>query len=219
MSFFDAIKTFGRGNVVFSDSWDDPFIEAMEADNPLRNKVAAALSPGSRKVWNRSSGKWDEFPNVNYAPYIVYGWTSGVAKSSKYQQAAFDFLGFYANRKNHQADLQVGRFGMNPFRQSDLDARLWTEHNGWSAAVARSYVETLEAQSKSRNRVLDLRIHRGQEYVHLLSVGVYRAITGRDTPQKALDDVALRWKELTERVGVDKQREAYRHVVRFEDGE
>ena len=219
MSFFDAIKTFGRGNVVFSDSWDDPFVEAMESDNPLRNKVAAALSPGSRKVWNRKTGKWDEFPAVNYAPYIVYGWTSGVAKSSRNKQAAFDFLGFYANRKNHQADLQVGRFGMNPFRQSDLDVRLWVDRGGWDPAVARSYVQTLEAQSKSRNRVLDLRIYRGQEYVQLLSVGVYRAITGRESPQAALDDVARRWKELTERIGVDKQREAYRHVVRFEDGE
>lgn len=219
MSFFDAIKTFGRGNVVFSDSWDDPFVEAMEPGNPLRNKVAATLSPGSRKAWNRRTGKWDDFPDVNYAPYIVYGWTSGVAKSSRHKQAAFDFLGFYANKKNHQADLHVGRYGMNPFRRSDLDARLWVEKAGWDPAVARSYVQTLESQSRSTNRVLDLRIHRGQEYVYLLSVGVYRAITGRESPQAALDEVARRWKALTQRVGVDRQREAYRHVVRFEDGE
>ena len=218
MSFFDTITAFGRGNVVFCDSWDDPFVEAMEPGNPLRNKVGAALSPGSRKVWNRDTGKWDEFPNVNYAPYIAYGWTSGVAKSSKHQQAAFDFLGYYGNRKNHQADLMVGSYGMNPFRQSDLDVRLWTGA-GWDPEVANSYVQMLEDQSKSRNRVLDLRIYRGQEYVYLLSVGVYRAITGRESPQAALDDVAERWKQLTQRIGVDKQREAYRNVVRFEDSE
>lgn len=219
MSFFDAIKTFGRGNVVFSDSWDDPFVEAMEPGNPLRNKVAAALSPGSRKVWNRRSGRWDSFAEPNRVPYIVYGWTAGVAKSSPHQDAAFDFLGYYANRRNHRADLHVGRFGMNPFRRSDLDERLWVEAAGWEPAVARSYVQTLQAQAASRNRVLDLRIHRGQEYVHILSVGVYRAITGRETPQSALDEVARRWTELTDRIGVDKQREAYRHVVRFEDGQ
>ena len=219
MSFFDTISAFGRGNVVFTDSWDDPFIEAMEPGNPLRNHVAAALSPGSRKVWNRNTGTWDQFANVNYAPYIVYGWSSGVAKSSKNKDAAFDFLGFYANRKNHQADLNVGRFGMNPFRQSDLDPRLWIERGGWDPAVARSYVETLSAHSKSRNRILDLRIVRGQEYVQLLSVGVYRALTGRDTPQAALDGVAERWRELTQRIGIEQQREAYRHVVRFEDNE
>ena len=219
MSFFDVIKTFGRGQVVFSDSWDDPFVEAMEPGNPNRNKVGAALSPGSTTVWNRRAGRWDAFPGVNYAPYIVYGWTGGVARSSRQQQAAFDFLGFYANTRNHRADLLVGRFGMNPFRSSDLDVRFWVDEAGWDKAVASSYVDTLERQARSRNRVLDLRIHRGQEYVQVLSVGVYRALTGRDTPQAALDEVARRWQRLTERVGVDRQREAYRHVVRFEDGE
>ena len=218
MSFFDTIDTFGHGNVVFTDSWDDPFIEAMEPGNPVRNKVSATLSPGSRKVWNRKTGKWDSFPNVNYAPYIAYGWTSGVAKSSKHKQAAFDFLGFYANRKNHQTDLHIGRYGMNPFRRSDLDVNVWTGA-GWDPEVARSYVGMLDQQSKSTNRVLDLRIYRGQEYVYLLSVGVYRAITGRESPQSALDEVAQRWKQLTENIGTDKQREAYRNVVRFEDNE
>jgi multiple sugar transport system substrate-binding protein len=218
MSFFDTIKSFGRGNVVFSDSWDDPFVEAMQADNPLRTKVAAALSPGAHKVWNRKTLQWDDFPEINYAPYIVYGWTSGVAKSCQHKDAAFDFLGYYANPKNHRADLFIGRYGMNPFRESDLDINLWIA-GGWDPQVARSYVEMLQRQSQSTNRVLDLRIHRGQEYVYILSVGVYRAITGRDTPQAALNEVARRWKLLTERVGIDKQREAYHHVVQFEDNE
>lgn len=218
MSFFDAITAFGRGNVVFSDSWDDPFIEAMEPGNPLRNRVAAALSPGSSRVWNRRTRKWDEFPRINFAPYIVYGWSSGVARSSAHRQAAFDLLGFHANRENHRNDLLVGRFGMNPFRQSDLDVKFWVDRAGWAPAVARSYVDMLAAQTRHRNRVLDLRIHRGQEYVQLLAVGVYRAITGRDSPQAALDEVARRWKDLTRRIGVATQREAYRHVVRFEDG-
>lgn len=218
MSFWEVIQTFGRGNVVFSDSWDDPFIEAMEPGNKLRNNVAAALSPGSKRVWNRQTRQWDEFPEVNYAPYVVYGWTSAVAKSSKHKQAAFDFLGFYANHKNHRDDMLIGRFGMNPFRYSDLDVDYWQQRAGWDRDVAESYVKTLEQMTNSTNRVLDLRIHRGQEYVYMLSVGVYRAITGRDTPQKALDTVAERWKELTGRIGVDKQREAYKHVVRFEDG-
>ena len=219
MNFPQVIQAFGRGEAVFSDSWDDPFIQAMEPDNPLRNKVAAALSPGSREVWNRTTGQWDHFPDVNYVPYIVYGWTSAVARSSLHKQAAFDFLGFYANKQNHQADLLVGRFGMNPFRQSDLDERFWIERAGWRPDVAQSYVQTLEKMKNSNNKVLDLRIHRGQEYVYLLSVGVYRALTGRDTPQAALDEVARRWDRLTRRIGIDKQRDAYRHVVRFEDNQ
>ncbi|MDH5265330.1 MAG: extracellular solute-binding protein [Betaproteobacteria bacterium] len=218
MSFPEVIRSFGSGESVFSDSWDDPFIQAMEPGNPLRNRVGAALSPGSRRVWNRRAGRWDDFPDVNYVPYVVYGWTSGVPRSTPHKQAAFDFLGFYANRRNHRADMLVGRFGMNPFRASDLDVDFWVTRAGWSPAVARSYVDTLERMANSRSRVLDLRIHRGQEYLYHLSVGVYRAITGRDSPQAALDAVAERWRKLTQQVGIDKQREAYRHLVRFEDG-
>jgi len=218
-TFPQVIRSFGKGEAVFSDSWDDPFVQAMEPGSPMHNKVAAALSPGSRKAWNRKTGKWDTFPDINYAPYIVQSWTGAVPQSTRYKDAAFDFLGFYANPENHRSDMLVGRFGMNPFRASDLDVRYWVERAGWGEDVARSYVETLDNMAKSRNRVLDLRIHRGQEYVYLLSVGVYRALTGRESPQSALDTVADRWRQLTKRVGVDKQREAYSHVVRFEDGQ
>jgi multiple sugar transport system substrate-binding protein len=218
-SFPQVIRSFGSGEAVFSDSWDDPFIQAMEEGNPLRNKVGAALSPGSRKVWNRKTGRWDKFPDVNYVPYIVHGWTSAVPRSTRHKEAAFDFLGFYANRENHRSDMLIGRFGMNPFRASDLDVNYWVERAGWNETVARSYVEMLDAMNKSRNRVLDLRIHRGQEYVYALSVGVYRALTGRDSPQKALDTVAGRWRQLNRRVGIDKQREAYSHIVHFEDNQ
>lgn len=218
-SFPAVISSFGRGEAVFSDSWDDPFVQAMERGNPLRNKVAVALSPGSRRVWNRRTGQWDDFPDVNYVPYIVYGWTSGVPASCLHQEAAFDFLAFFANPENHAADLLVGRFGINPFRRSDLDAELWIRRAGWDREVADSYVRTLEMQARSRSRILDLRIHRGQEYVYILSVGVYRALTGRESAQSALDTVARRWQALTERIGVDRQREAYGYLVRFEDGE
>jgi multiple sugar transport system substrate-binding protein len=218
-SFPDVIRSFGSGEAVFSDSWDDPFIQTMEPGNPLRNKVAAALSPGSQKVWNRKTGKWDIFPEVNYVPYIVYGWTSAVALSSRHKEAAFDFLGFFGNQENHTSDLLVGRFGINPFRRSDLDERFWIERAGWDETVAESYISTLEQMYSNKSRVLDLRIHRGQEYVKILSIAVYRALTGRESPQAALDTAAERWRKLTRRVGVEKQREAYRHIVRFEDNE
>jgi multiple sugar transport system substrate-binding protein len=215
--FPDVIRSFGKGEAVFSDSWDDPFIQAMERGSRLRNKVGAALSPGSRQVWNRRAGRWDEFPEVNHVPYIVYGWTSAVARASRHKQAAFDFLGFYANPENHASDLLVGRFGMNPFRRSDLDKGFWMRRAGWEEAVAASYVDTLDRMSRSRTRVMDLRIHLGQQYVYALSVGVYRALTGRETPQSALDAVAERWRALTQRVGIEKQRAAYREIVEFED--
>ncbi len=38
----DEIFSFGGGQTLMSYSWDDAFIQAQEADSPIRNKVAAA---------------------------------------------------------------------------------------------------------------------------------------------------------------------------------
>lgn len=215
----DIITSFGTGQVVLSDSWDDAFIQAMEPDSPIRHQVAAGLSPGSRQVWNRVTEQWDEFPTVNYVPYIAWGWTSAVAKGSHHKEAAFDFLGFFGNEANHASDLLIGRYGVNPFRKADLSEAFWVEHAGWEPAVASSYVTTFSKMDQTSNRVLDLRIHQGRLYMRSLATGVSRALTGRSTPQAALDEVAREWTRLNRRIGIDKQREAYAHVVKFEDNQ
>ena len=73
------------------------------------SEVGAAPLPGSDRVWSRVSGAWED--TYNQAPYIVWGWTATVAKKSKNHEMAFDYLCFFANDANHQADIAIGRFG------------------------------------------------------------------------------------------------------------
>lgn len=213
----DVIVSFGSGEVVFSDCWDDSFIQAMEKNSGISDKVGTALSPGSRKVWNRKAGKWDWFPGGNQVPYFAWGWTSAVSKTSPNKQAAFDYLGFFSNNDNHFTDLLVGRYGVNPYRKADLNTSFWVERAGWPKSVATSYVDTLKNMKESDNWLVDLRIYKSRQYMNALAIGVYRALTGRDTPQKALDEVARRWELITESVGRDKQRAAYMQLVDFEN--
>ncbi len=213
----DVINSFGDGKVVFSDCWDDAFIHAMEKDSGIADKVATTVSPGSKKVWNRKTEEWDMFDEVNHVPYFSWGWTSGVSKKSENKEAAFDFLGFFGNNKNHFSDLLIGQFGVNPYRESDLNPAFWIERAGWSQVIAESYVATLKTMGESDNWLMDLRIYKSRQYMYALSVGIYRALTGRDRPQNALDEVARRWEQITESVGRSKQREAYAHAVAFEN--
>ena len=55
---------------------------------------------------------------------------------------AFDYLCFFANEANHQADIGIGRFGVNPFRNDDFKAEVWTQI-GWDKDIAESYVDTV----------------------------------------------------------------------------
>ena len=199
-----------------SYSWDDAFIQAQEADSPIRNKVAAAPLPGATEVWNRETKSWDKFETPNAPPYITWGWTSAVAKNSKNQDVAFDFLCFFSNEANAQLDLQIGRFGVNPYRTTHFDPKFWQDKLGWDAKVAETYTSTLSAMDESSNRVFDLRVPGVNQFMSTMAHGVAEAMAGQKTPQEALDGVAAQWTEIVNKIGVDKVREAYANVVALE---
>lgn len=213
----DEIFSFGGGQTLFSYSWDDAFILAMEPGSRIRNLVMAAPLPGAHEVWNRKTGQWDHFDEPNRAPYICWGWTSGVAKASENKDMAFDFLAFFANEANHKSNLLTGRFGVNPYRYGDFDPEFYIREAGWAPEVARSYTATLLGMEGHPNRVFDLRVPGVNMFMSALATGVSRALAGELTPQEAMDEVAREWKAITERVGVDVVRRAYADVVDLMD--
>jgi len=213
----DEIFSFGGGQTLMSYSWDDAFIQAMEPGNPLPNKVGAAPLPGAHEVWNRTTGKWDHFETPNAPPYITWGWTSAVTKSSKNKDMAFDFLCFFSNEANADLDLRIGRFGINPYRKAHFEASFWETKLGWDKAVAQAYVKTLGGMDDSNNRVFDLRVPGVNQFMSTLANGVSEAMAGQKTPQAALDEVAQQWTGIVNKIGADRVRAAYKNVVELED--
>ena len=214
----DEINSFGGGQTLFSFSWDDAFVAAMQDDSPIKNKVGAAPLPGSDRVWNRVSGSWED--TYNQAPYIVWGWTAAVAKKSKNHEMAFDYLCFFANDANHQADIAIGRFGVNPFKKSDFKAELYVERQGWDPEIAKQYADTLmEMEEGSTNRVFPLRVPGVFQFNSAVATGTSKALAGQLSPQEALDEVAAEWKKIVKRIGADTIREAYAIGVALEDAE
>ncbi|TAL89524.1 MAG: extracellular solute-binding protein [Candidimonas sp.] len=213
----DEIFSFGGGQTLMSYTWDDAYIQSMEKTNPIRGKARAAPLPGSHEVWNRITGKWDHFDKPNAPPYITWGWTSGVTKSSKNKDVAFDFLCFFSNEANTSLDLRIGRFGINPYRTAHFDAKFWEDKLGWSKDVAERYVKTLGDMDTSNNRVFDLRVPGVNQFMSILANSVAEAMAGQKTPQAALDSAAKQWTDLVNKIGVDKVRAAYANVVALED--
>ena len=214
----EEIASFGKGEAMFSYTWDDAFVQANQKDSPIRTAVAAAPLPGADKVWNRVTGEWDApAGGVNYAPYISWGWTSAVTEASPVKQLAFDYLCFFGNNANHQIDLTIGRFGVNPGRNEDLKTEFWTEKAGWDAKAADSYISTLQNYESNTNRVFDLRVPGNGEFYTAMANGVAEALAGQKKPQEALDAVAAEWEKIIERIGADVVKDAYQAVIRLED--
>ena len=88
---------------------------------------------------------------------------------------AFDYLCFFANEANHQADIGIGRFGVNPFRNDDFKAEVWTQI-GWDKDIAESYVDTLAKMEESKNRVFPLRVPGTFEFNAALATAAAKAL-------------------------------------------
>ncbi len=219
----EEIFSWGGGESLMSVTWDDAFVQAQQPDSPIQNKVLVGSpigpSMGSLEVWNRASKKWDKFEKPSIAPYVTWGWGAGVTKSSKEKEMAFDWFCFFSNYANTNHDEMIGRFGVNPFRTSHMDSNYWMKGAGWSQEVADSFVKMLKGMDTSTNRVFDLRVPGVNQYYTAMMNGVAKAMAGEMKPQAALDEVAAEWKRITEEIGVDVVREAYKNVVRLEDNE
>ena len=59
--------------------------------------------------------------------------------------------------------------------------------------------------------MIDPSIRSSMRYTDALIRGLQAALSGKD-PEAALDDVAAEWDQITQQVGVEKQREAYRRL-------
>lgn len=130
---------------------------------------------------------------------------------------AFDYLCFFSNEANTLHDLQVGRFGVNPYRNAHLNTAFWVDKLGWNEKTAKSYVDTLGGMDKSHNRVFDLRVPGVNQFMSSMAAGVSSALAGQKSAKEALDDVAKEWKSIVDRIGKDRVREAYKKVVVFEN--
>ena len=214
----DEIFSFGGGQTLMSYSWDDAYIQANQEDSRIRNMVAAAPLPGASEVWNRTTGAWETFETPNRAPYMTWGWSSAVSSMSEEQEMGFDFLCFFSNEANAEHDMQIGRFGVNPYRNAHFDVDYWTGQ-GWTDKTAQTYVTTLSEMEESQNRVFDLRVPGVSQFMSSMANGVAEAMAGQKTAQEALDDVAEEWSEITDRIGEDRLRDAYSNVVTLEDNE
>lgn len=90
----------------------------------------------------------------------------------------------------------------DPFRESHFTSAEYQSR--WPEAP--EYLATLQEGAKTG--LLDLSVLQTDRYEEALRQGISR-LWGGDDPQAILDDIAAQWDATTERVGVDKQKEAY----------
>ena len=211
----DEINSFGKGQTLFSFSWDDAFKKSMDKESSIKNKVGTAPLPGADMVFNRNSGKWENI--YNQPTFTAWGWTAAVTKNAEDHEMAFDFLCFFANEANHQADILINKFGVSPYRKSDFSSDIYIERLGWDTKISNGYVKTLLDLENNDNKVFSLRVPGAIQFTNALEDNVSKALSGELSPKNALDEVSKEWKKIIKKIGKDKIRKIYASEVALED--
>ena len=141
------------------------------------------------------------------------GRIGSVVHGAESPQAAFQFLTWLAS-KRWSSEVLPASEATSMFRQSQVaDPSPWTGPAVTSAA-ATEYGQILATVLHQHEAVYALRIPGEAEYMAALDDAVHAAVSGKQSPQQALDATAEKWKSITSRLGQQQQLEAYRRSLK-----
>jgi len=209
----DQRGNFVAGNFALAIDWPDIGILAQDKTQSIvSDKLGYAMAPGSDRVWNLETGKWDSFPDVSYAPYLGWGgWHASVAATSPNTAAAWHFANFLDTTKNALQAVTTPGTARGPYRTDEFDPEVWRD----SAVAFAQPEEYLTAQQDSfghPNVQFDLRIPEAGRYFEALDTAAQLALSGQSTAKEALGKCAEEWKNITEQIGAESQKDLYQQL-------
>ncbi len=192
--------------------------KAADKEAPVEGReirLSVAELPGSTEVYNIASQNWETRrpEEETRVPLLGIAGRLGVVTTRCASiDTAFRLLTWISGQPAGQAAAAVSP-ATTLFRQSQLRLpQAWTETE-FPAAVAAHYA-LLTQQTLSREQAMfALRIPGRGEYLAALDEAVHQVLRGQQKPLDALRQVKIRWQEITNRLGVDRQREAYRRSL------
>ncbi|NLX98591.1 MAG: extracellular solute-binding protein [Rhodopirellula sp.] len=203
-------NAFWAGQCGMALTW--PTATAAIAAGPDENRrVEFAEMPGSQDVYNVTDRAWEtrrrgESPHV---PLLASaGRLGGVLRTSKWPDESFQLL-LWLSDPQWSEQVCTATPATTLFRRSHLkNAGKWVE-DAVPVEAAVAYAELTEAAFTRQQSLAVLRIPGSDEYLAALDDAVHRAVRGEVTASKSLEETAIQWREITERLGVEPQRKAY----------
>jgi|GEM_PF-353154 len=185
-------------------------------------KCTVVPIPGASALWHPGERKWLPAPKGEpfRTPLLgISGRWAALHAQCQHPEAALELI-FWL----------VGKQGTEPrpavcpatavFRKSDLKdpqrLQAWVEL-AMPRQTVQQYAEALQATLSSSQWLVALRIPGWQEYMAALDEAVRAAVRGQRSPQQALQEAAENWQQITRRLGLERQRQAYRRNLGLPD--
>ena len=201
----ECLRELMAGRCAMALGWPTP--EPDAADVKAAGDVRFALLPGARLSYNFATKRWEnsEAAEPLHVPCLAAaGRMAAVTSNTVGKKRAEGFLAWLAGKQNSG---QIGPHsrGTTLFRQSQTtDSKRWT--GGLSAPQSKQYAETLATALSLPQVSPGLRLPGRTDYLAALDKAVQRAVAGEATPADLLSETKKRWTEITQSIGVEKQK-------------
>jgi ABC-type glycerol-3-phosphate transport system substrate-binding protein len=196
-----AWHSAGRSHVVRQTSADQPPPE-----------IAYVPLPGSREVYNPDTQHWDERPLRRVTLLGIPGRLGSMTARPDRAEASFALLAWLADWQR-ATPLGAASRACTLYRQSQVVAPADWLPSATPLAQAESYADAVAASLSADESLMLLRIPGHQKYMALLDEAVRSAVAGEAAPADALAEAAAVWRQLTDELGADLQRAAYRRSL------
>ena len=193
--FVENLAVFLEGKSAMTISWP-----------PYGRFAAGYLSEEKALAWvpkSKIAGK------VGYAlppgghPQLAAGFALSVASTSKQKDAAYLFIQWLNSEEISMQRVQLPFALRDPFRDSHFVNKEYMSK--WPEA--KEYLATLGEGAKTG--LLDLSLIQTDKYEEAIRQGISKLWAG-DEPKQIADEIAKQWDEITQRVGLEKQKAVYK---------
>jgi multiple sugar transport system substrate-binding protein len=207
-----------------------PFVRALEewrrelahsptskdTDHPSVGATDGATSvlhwnelPGSDQVFNVSTGEWELVQHPpRRVPLLAGGTLVAVTNWSRNAASAFRLAAWLTSSEIVPQVLPVGA-PLLPPRRSNLSLADRSIRDATSLGGGAKVARVVEAALSRDDCLMLPRIPGVDQYLKVLAAAVDAALRGDKPPTVALEQVAHRWNEITDRLGRDAQRRSY----------
>lgn len=188
---------------------------------PCRASEASGLAsltvhpiPPATQVYNSAAQTWEKTPPRQVTLLASSGRLVGVTTGSRNAASAFRLAGWLAS-PGVAGQLVASSDGLAICRGSQRRmADNWLGSSRSSAG--QQFSEQLAAALRQREGVTIPRLRGVDQYLEKLAAAVRSAVEGHTTPEEALATAVEDWEKLTNALGRDRQRLAYRRCLGIE---
>ncbi|MDG2381865.1 MAG: extracellular solute-binding protein [Pirellulaceae bacterium] len=208
----DVVKSLLNNQAAMGLAWPSASREAAPQNVALR----LGNLPGAIDVFQPSDGAWQQREaGIMQVPLLaVDGRLGAISRYGNNSEFSARFL-LWLTDKQQSPRISTRGFHTTLFRESQLvNAKMWVDNQ--LAASASDYAEIVRTEQSRPQWLMMPRIPGQRQYIEALDTAIRQALTQQQKAQEVLDQVSSEWSNITNKLGLEKQRKAYLRDIGIE---